>query len=61
MARAPINASTLQWARKALLIEPDELAKAAGTSPKRIAEFEGGETQPTLRQLEKIAKKLDRG
>ncbi len=60
MARAPINASTLQWARKALLIEPDELAKAAGTSPKRIAEFEGGETQPTLRQLEKIAKKLDR-
>ena len=30
MARAPINASTLQWARKALLIEPDELAKEIG-------------------------------
>lgn len=60
MARAPINGSTLQWAREAMLVERDELAKAAGTSEDRIAEFESGETRPTLRQLEIIAKKLDR-
>lgn len=60
MARAPINGSTLQWAREAMLVERDELAKAAGTSEDRIAEFESGETRPTLRQLETIAKKLDR-
>ena len=60
MARAPINGSTLQWAREAMLVERDELAKAAGTSEDRIAEFESGETRPTIRQLESIAKKLDR-
>lgn len=60
LARAPINGSTLQWAREAMLVERDELAKAADTSEERIIEFEKGETRPTLRQLEKIAKKLDR-
>lgn len=60
VARAPINGSTLQWAREAMLVERDELARAAGTSEDRIVAFETGETRPTLRQLESIAKKLDR-
>ena len=60
MARAPINGSTLRWAREAMFIERGELARAAGTSEGRIAEFEAGDTRPTLRQLEGIANKLDR-
>lgn len=60
MARAPINGSTLRWAREAMFIERGELARAAGTSEGRIAEFEAGDTRPTLRQLEDIANKLDR-
>ncbi|MDO4260182.1 MAG: XRE family transcriptional regulator [Actinomycetaceae bacterium] len=59
-ARAPINGPTLQWAREAMFIERGELARAAGTSEERIAEFETGEMHPTLRQLQSIAKKLDR-
>lgn len=60
MARAPINGSTLRWARETMFVERGELARAAGTSEGRIAEFEAGDTRPTLRQLEIIANKLDR-
>lgn len=60
MAHAPINGSTLRWTRKTMLVEREELARAAGTSEKRIAEFQTGKSTPTLRQLESFAKKLDR-
>lgn len=60
MARAPIKGSTLQWAREAMGVERDELARAANVSEDRVAEFESGEVLPTLRQLELISKKLDR-
>ncbi len=60
MAHAPINGSTLQWARETMLASRSDLAKALGTSEGRIAEFETGEARPTLGQLKKIAKKLDR-
>lgn len=43
-----------------MLVKRDELARAAGTSEKRISEFETGANRPTLKQLESIAKKLDR-
>lgn len=43
-----------------MFVERDELARAAGISEDRITEFETGGTCPTLRQLEHIAKKLDR-
>lgn len=60
MAQAPINGSTLRWAREAMLVDTEELAKALGTSENRIAEFESGDARPTVRQLKMIAKKLDR-
>lgn len=60
MARAPINGSTLRWARETMFVERGELARAAHTSEGRIAEFETGDARPTLRQLENIANKLDR-
>lgn len=43
-----------------MFVERGELARAAGTSEGRIAEFETGDARPTLRQLENIANKLDR-
>ena len=43
-----------------MFVERGELARTAGTSEGRIAEFETGDARPTLRQLENIANKLDR-
>ena len=60
VVRVPINGSTLQWARETMCVDQEELARAAGTKAKNINNFETGEASPTMRQLEKIAKKLDR-
>ncbi len=60
MVRAPINGDTLLWARRVGHVSREELAKAAGTRPERIAEFEAGTTEPTFRQLTLLAGKLDR-
>ena len=46
MARAPINGSTLRWARETMFIERDELARATGTGEGRTAEFEAGDARP---------------
>ena len=59
MARAPINGSTLKWARESLHMEREELGRSANLSADRISEFEEGE-QPTFKQLLKLAVKLDR-
>ena len=60
MARAPINGDTLLWARELGRMTREELAKAVGVSPERVAEFESGLSQPTFRQLTLLATKLDR-
>lgn len=60
MARAPINGSTLTWARTLLRLDQQDIATAAGTTLEKAQEFESGDALPTLKQLEKIAKKLDR-
>lgn len=60
MARVPINGATLAWARAAMRLEPADIAKAAGTTLEKARGFESGDVEPTLKQLEKIAKKLDR-
>lgn len=59
MARAPINGSTLKWARESLHMEREELGSSANLSADRISEIEEGE-QPTFKQLLKLAVKLDR-
>lgn len=59
MARAPIDGSTLMWAREAINMEREELARAIGVSAERVAELEDG-GQPTFKQLLKLAAKLDR-
>lgn len=60
MARAPINGATLTWARSVMHLDAQDVASAAGTTLERTLAFESGDKQPTLKQLEKIAKKLDR-
>jgi len=60
MARAPINGTTLTWARTALGVELDELAKHAGVRPEAAAMWESGDTPPTVGQLRAIANKLER-
>lgn len=60
MARAPINGSTLTWARTLMHLNQRDIASAAGTTLEKAQGFESGEALPTLKQLEKIAKKLDR-
>lgn len=60
VARAPINGATLRWAREVLWIEPQELARTCGVTEARLAAFESGDAQPTMRQLQKLASKLDR-
>lgn len=60
MARAPINPTTLIWAREVSHVTVDELATALNVQPARVAEFEGGDVLPTFRQLTLMAAKLDR-
>lgn len=60
MVSVPIKGATLRWARAAMLMSTEELAKATGVKPEKIDKFESEDAQPTLIQLEKIAKKLDR-
>lgn len=60
MAQAPINGSTLRWARKTMGMGRAELAGAVGTSEERVSHFEAETALPTVVQLLKIAKKLDR-
>lgn len=60
MARAPIDGSTLRWARELGRVTREELAKALGVEPERIDAFESEEGQPTFRQLTLMATKLDR-
>lgn len=58
--RLPINGDTLRWAREAVYVSPEELARAIGNESGKILAFEDGEAEPTLKQLEKIAHKLGR-
>lgn len=60
MARAPINGSTLRWARLTSRLDRDVLAKAAGVSADRINDFETEQAVPTFRQLTLMATRLDR-
>lgn len=52
MTRVAIEPRILRWARERARMEPDELAARF----KKLPEWEAGETQPTLKQLEAFAK-----
>jgi len=58
--RIPIKGDTLTAAREMLHMSREELGRAANLAANRIAELESGDAQPTYRQMQKLAKKLDR-
>lgn len=52
MTRVAVEPGILRWARERAGLEPDELTARF----KKLPEWEGGQTQPTLKQLEGFAK-----
>lgn len=58
--RVPVVPDALIWARHALEVSVDEVARAAGTGPTQVAAWERGDLQPTMNQLRGVAKRLDR-
>ena len=52
MTRIPVSRSVLRWA-----IERSGKASAVQRKFPKVREWERGESQPTLRQLEKLARK----
>ena len=55
MTRIPVSSSVLRWA-----IERSGKASAVQRKFPKVRERERGESQPILRQLEKMAKKVKR-
>lgn len=58
--RVPIKGNTLTVAREMLHMSREELGRAANVAASRIEEFEAGATEPTYKQMQKLARKLDR-
>jgi Zn-dependent peptidase ImmA (M78 family)/transcriptional regulator with XRE-family HTH domain len=58
--RVAINPEVLRWARELGGFSVEELARAAGTKPARVQEWEEGDLEPTLPQLRKVASALRR-
>lgn len=52
MMRAPVNPEVLRWARERADIAQEDLA----TRFRKLADWESGKAQPTLKQLEKFAR-----
>ena len=50
-----VNPRVLVWAREESGWQSDRVARRVGVSPERLAEWEAGERQPTVRQLEVLA------
>jgi len=58
--RVPVVPATLAWAREALQVSVEEVARAAGTGAGQVVAWEGGDLQPTMNQLRSVARRLDR-
>lgn len=58
--RVPIRGATLEWAREAMGISAEELARTAAVKPAQVEQWEAGDAVPTLPQLRKVAHHLER-
>jgi len=54
MVRAPVNPKLLRWARKRAKTTQEDLMPKF----KKLPEWEGGQTRPTLKQAEALARAL---
>ena len=51
----PVSAAVLVWARQESGYTAERVAKRVGVKPERLAEWELGDGQPTMRQIEALA------
>jgi len=51
----PVSATVLAWARQESGYAAERVAKRVGVKPERLAEWEQGGGQPTMRQIEALA------
>ncbi len=51
-----VTPSVLEWARKEAGLPPEPAARRAGVSPDRLLAWERGETRPTVRQVQALAR-----
>lgn len=58
--RVNINPEVLRWARELGGFTVEDVARAAGTKPPKVAEWEAGSSKPTLSQLRDVAWALRR-
>lgn len=58
--RVPAVPAALAWARQALEVSVEDVARAAGTRPAMVMAWERGDLAPTMNQLRSVAKRLDR-
>jgi Zn-dependent peptidase ImmA (M78 family)/DNA-binding XRE family transcriptional regulator len=54
--KAYVNADVLSWARVSARISLEDAAAKISISVERLTEWESGDSQPTIRQAEKLAK-----
>jgi Zn-dependent peptidase ImmA (M78 family)/DNA-binding XRE family transcriptional regulator len=52
----PVTSSVLVWARQESGYAPEQVAEKITIKPERLAAWEKGERQPTMRQIEHLAK-----
>ncbi|MEO7701899.1 MAG: XRE family transcriptional regulator [Opitutus sp.] len=52
----PVSPAVLVWARQESGYPAERVAERLGVKPERLAEWEQGERQPTMRQVEELAK-----
>ena len=58
MTTALISSTVLRWARERSRLEPERLAEMSHVNPDKLLLWEEGETKPTFRQAQDLAKAL---
>jgi len=56
VAPVPVTAAVLLWARQESGYALERVAEKLGVKPERLAEWEHGDRQPTMRQIEALAR-----
>jgi Zn-dependent peptidase ImmA (M78 family) len=60
VVRVELNPELLVWARSSSGFGIDEIASAVDVAPEVVLAWESGEQRPTIRQLERLARKVKR-
>jgi Zn-dependent peptidase ImmA (M78 family) len=55
-----VNHEVLIWARESLALNRSQASESSGIAPKRLAQLESGEKQPTLQELKAFSKAYKR-